>query len=82
MALEKQKEEEELELKAQAERERELEELHAKEREKMHFANQNVNENTVFFAIALPNTNVLNLCQYKEKLVISKSMWKTVQIKF
>jgi hypothetical protein len=62
MALEKQKEEEKLEQKAKEDREKELEDLNAKEREKMHFANQNVNENTVFFAMALPNSNVLNLC--------------------
>jgi hypothetical protein len=41
-----------------------------------------VNENTVFFAIALPNTNILNLCQLTNKLVISKQMWKTIQNKF
>ena len=44
----------------------------------MHFANQIVNDNTLFLVMGLPNMNVLKLAQIKEYLPIQKQTWDKI----
>lgn len=49
-----------------------------KEKERMHFANQIVNDNTLFLVLGLPNMDVLKLAQIKEYLPIQKQAWNKI----